>query len=188
MFDLATAKIRLGLTTTAQDALVTLTLSTAIAVAERYCDRKFMYAAETVKFYDFHGHMMFLPRYPIVAVLPSSTGIPSTYHVHNRLGAIELHGATYIETASIDYAGGYQVLPADLELALWGVFDTLWPTLSGGGTTVAAGTIESITVSDVGTVRFAANSGNANASGGSGDAAIYGPYFSILQTYRRETC
>ena len=186
MFDLATAKTHLGITGTAQDAQLQVALNTSISLAERYCDRKFVYAAETVKFYHFLGDTMFLPRYPIEQVV-SSSGLPTESKVHHRLGTIELHREQFIEEASISYAGGYKVLPDDLELALWGIFNGVWPSINGGSS-VAAGAIDSISIPDVGTVRFSNSGSSASSSASAGHAHVLGPYYSILETYRRVTC
>ena len=186
-FDLATAKLRLGITDTAQDAQLQVALNTSISLVERYCDRKLTYASETVKFYHFLGDTLFLPRYPVEQVF-TATGLPTESKVHHRLGTIELHREQFIEDASISYAGGYKVLPDDLELAMWGVFNSVWPTMNGGAS-VAAGAIDSITIPDVGTVRYNNNSGGAGASSASAaNANVLGAYVSVLDTYRRVTC
>jgi hypothetical protein len=190
MFDLATAKTRLNITGTAQDALLTVGINTALAVAERFCDRKFSYAAETVKFYHFYGDTLFLPRYPIESIV-SNTGLPTQYKVHNGLGLIELHAPQSIEEVSISYTGGYKTLPPDLELALWSIFDTLWPSIQSGGTSsLGSSAVASITVPDVGTIRYD-NSGagaGAGAGGAGANSNLYGAFFSVLETYRRTTC
>jgi hypothetical protein len=190
MFDLATAKTRLGITGTGPDALLQVAIDTSMALAERYCDRKFTYAAETVKFMHFAGRTMFLPRYPIEQVL-SSTGLPSETKVHHRLGTVEFHGEQFIEDASISYAGGYKVLPDDLELGIWMILDQVWPSVNqtgGGSTSAGGGAITSISVPDVGTLRF--DSGASGSSGGGLSAVGLIPAISInlLDPYRRRTC
>ncbi len=187
MFDLATAKTRLNITDTLSDALITTGINTALAVAERFCDRKFSYASETVKFYHFFGDTLFLPRYPVESIV-TSTGLPTQYKVHHRLGIIELHSPQEIEEASISYTGGYKVLPDDLELALWGIFDNLWPSVKGGASQVAAGAIDSISIPDVGTIRYNNNAGSGAGSSNANSGGVYGTFFSILETYRRVTC
>ena len=192
MFDLATAKTRLGITGTGQDALLQVALDTSMALAERYCDRKFTYAAETVKFMHFAGRTMFLPRYPIEQVL-SSTGLPSETKVHHRLGTIEFHGEQFIEDASISYAGGYKVLPDDLELGIWMILDQVWPSVNqtGGGSSLAAGgsAITSISVPDVGTLRFdTGGQSGSNVGGLSAVGLIPAISINLLDYYRRRTC
>lgn len=188
MFDLATAKTRLSITDTTQDALLTVGIDTALAVAERFCDRKFGYAAETVKFYHFYGDTLFLPRYPVESIV-SVTGLPTNYKVHNRLGMIDLPGAQSIEEATVSYTGGYKVLPPDLELALWSIFDNLWPSIKSSGTSsLGSSAVASITVPDVGTIRFDNSGAGAGAGGAGANSNLYGAFFSVLETYRRTTC
>lgn len=194
MFDTATAKTRLNITGTLQDAAINASISTALAVAERYCDRQFAYATDTVKFYEFFGHIMFLPRYPVASVI-SVTGLPSKYYVNGRLGSIEFGGDVHVADATINYVGGYQVLPADLELALWLLFDDIWAITPGGGSGAGASggsgsQISSISVPDVGTLRFD-NGKSANAGAGANIGAvgiIPANAINLLEPYRRRTC
>ena len=80
------------------------------------------------------------------------------------------------------YEAGYQDLPADLVIALWGIFDVIWAQMQGGAA-VAAGEIDSITIPDVGTIRYS-NSTSGAKSGSSADS-IYGVNFNLLDKYRR---
>lgn len=192
-FDLASANVRLGIT--GKDALVTSALNAALAIVENYCDRRFLYKRDTVAFYDAHTRKLLLDRYPIVSIntisgkgSPSQIN-PSTYHVHNWAGMILFHGAPFFDELDIDYNGGYQTLPADLELALWMIFDALWPSFNStaGATTVGGGAINSITVPDVGTIRF--DNGSSGANGGAGAVGlISASAINILQPYRRVAC
>jgi hypothetical protein len=200
-FDLATAKTRLGITGTAQDALITSACNAALAAAENYCDRRFLYKRDSVSFYDARSRKLSLDRYPIVSINTiSAKGSgsvldTSTYHVHNWSGMILFHGAPFFDELDIDYNGGYQTLPADLELALWMIFDGVWPIYSsngGGGAATAGGApgaITSISVPDVGTLRFdnsASNGGGSGANGAFGLIPVGAVNF--LYAYRRERC
>lgn len=178
MFDLATAKARLGASDGSKDAIIQMGLDTALAMAERYCDRRFAYAAETARFYHFQGDTLFLPRYPIEAVI-STSGLPDI-KVHHRLGTLELPGFSAVEEAVVSYSGGYQVYPPDLELALWGIFDNVYPALSGA----APAAVDSVTIPDVGTIRYR-NDGNSMSID---NANVLGSFSGILETYRRQTC
>jgi hypothetical protein len=103
------------------------------------------------------------------------------------MGTIELHRDTFIEEAQLDYAGGYQDYPGDLLLALWGMFDVVWPSVRGQAS-VSSGEIESVTIPDVGTVRFATGNSGGSSGSNSGDRGVYGPFVSVLEFYRRLTC
>lgn len=179
MFDLATAKARLGITDSSKDALVTSALHAALSIAERFCDRRLAFATETASFYKFQGDTLFLPRYPVEALI-STTGLPDHIHVHHRLGIIELDDAISADEVTVSYSGGYRVYPPDLELALWGIFDNVYPAMSSA----APQSIESVSIPDVGMIKF-----RAGNSGGFGDNAnVLGPFASALETYRRLTC
>lgn len=187
MFDLATAKTRLGITGTTQDAAVQAALDVAVALAERYCDRKLAYGVDTVRFYHFSGDTMFLPRYPIVQVF-ASTGLPDEVKVHHRLGTLEFHAATFIEEAEISYAGGYQVYPPDLEMSLWLMFDGIWPTMSGQGAAAAGGGAIKAIRSNGASIEYDTSSGASGGFASSGADGLPIGATSVLDTYRRTTC
>lgn len=178
MFNLATAKTRLGITDNSKDAAVSGALSAALGIAERFCDRLLSFGTETSSFYNFVGDTLFLPRYPIQDVL-STTGILN-YKVHHRLGIIELDAIVSASEITISYSGGYRVYPADLELALWGIFDQVYPAIGG----TSADDVESVSIPDVGTIKYrASNSALAGIN-----ANVLGTFAGILETYRRLTC
>ena len=192
MFNLATAKSRLSIlpADTTKDAIVQMTLDASLALAETYCDRKFLYAAEQVAFTHPRGGSLQLNRFPIeqVAEVKSDTNTLSTgYHFISTTGQIILDQYSGAHVVFVTYSGGYKVLPPDLELALWATFDAVWPTVNGGGavSTVAAGTIESVSIPDVGTVKFATGANAAAASAGNAGAGLIpAAYLSILDRYR----
>jgi hypothetical protein len=194
MFDLATAKTRLSITGTAQDVLLQLGIDSALAIVETYLDRKLAYAADTEKFYYRHGYEVMLHRYPLDATVPvlatdtnSASIASSTFKVNHLLGTLTFPGWSASDELTITYAGGFKVYPPDLLLALWGVFDAVWPSVSGAGgaATVAAGTIESVSIPDVGTVKFATGANAAAASAGAAGAGLIpAAYLSILDRYR----
>lgn len=199
-FDVSTARVRAGLlvTDTSQDAAINLAMQTALSIAEKYCDRKFMYARQKGSFYYVARQNFQLDRYPIESVFSLSdengTTVDATdYEVHHLTGMVQFPSVHSVpKRITIEWEGGYRQLPFDLEMALWGAFDTVWPSISGaGGGTVAAGEIESVTLQDVGTVRFttqasvASGAGASNAS--SGAYGLMGPYFSLLDKYRLES-
>ncbi len=199
-FDLATANTRLGLTAGPQDALVTSALNAALAAAENYCDRRFLYKRDTVAFYDARSNKLLLDRYPIVSVNTiankgsGSLIDASTYHIHDWAGMVIFHGTPFFHELDIDYTGGYQTLPADLELALWIIFDAMWPLYSansggGGGAGGVSGAISSISVPDVGTLRFDTGSSGSGTGGGAGAVGlIASSAINLLEPYRRIAC
>ena len=194
MFDLATAKTRLGIVGATQDVEIQAALDASLAIAEAYCKRQFTYAAEEAHYYHVEAGFLFVPRYPIeqvISVVRENGQSDVKYKVNKSSGFLDLHGRYSDEELSVTYAGGYKVLPDDLILALWGIFDVIWPVASGqGGGTV--GGIESVSLTGVGTVRFG---GGATSSGLGQTATAVSETISsgsmpnlsrnILQNYRR---
>ena len=184
-FDLAGAKLRLNITDTTQDVEIQAALDAALSIAEAYCDRKFAYAAEEAHYYHVSAGYLFVPRYPIeqvVSVNRDSGQNNVKYKVNKSAGFLDLHGRYSDEELSVTYAGGYVTLPEDLILALWGIFDGVW-SASQGNTGPAAGAIESVSLTGVGTVRMA--TGGSTSTGGS-SGAIPAMAAAILSLYRRE--
>jgi hypothetical protein len=192
-FDIQTARVRVGLLPgdTTKDVELTAAMDATLGIVERYCDRKFTQASESVEFIHFSGNELLLDRYPIntVSAIDADGKEITKYHVKKLDGIISIDGTLSAHVVEVDVDAGYAVLPADLEMALWMVFDALWPSLngSGAGAAVVTGGISSISVPDVGTIRFATDSKAASTGGGLGglvpDSAV-----SLLDLYRRVRC
>jgi len=196
MFDLATAKARLGIAVvdTTKDTLLSGAISAALSIAENYCDRKFLYAAESQKFNHFHGATMSLIRYPLVNVtsVAKNGAWVSGYKVISSTGQIEFDHPVRHDELTVQYTGGYTVLPDDLLLALWRIFDAIWSDMPGGGAAAgaAAGSqaISSIAIPDVGTIRFEASGAAGGAGAGAAGGLIDNVTAALLSFYRREKC
>lgn len=202
-FNLESARVRVGLesTDTSKDPQLIGSLNSALAIAENYTDRKFIYKRETARFYYDSSNRYTLKRYPIneVYAITDSDGNFPEYKVHKLFGRIELERYNPSDELIVDYAGGYAVLPADLELALWGIFDSTFTTIdkamSGDGITDGAGTgygdIQSINIPDVGTVSFASTSSSTTTSAVAAHNALWGrmgPFFMLLDSYKDHSC
>jgi hypothetical protein len=197
-FDLTTAKTRLAITGTAQDAEIQGALAAALALAETYCDRWFMFAAGTTeKFIHQRGPAISLKRYPIVAVhsLTPTNGTALTasqYHIDADAGLIVFHGGVALDEVTVNFDGGYVNLPADLEMALFAILSALWSRFdatqfgSGGGVSTGVGPKQvragdlSITYFDPGT--------QAALGGGALDSLVGADTLAILDLYRKERC
>lgn len=205
-YDTASAKARMGITATdtSKDLVIHNTLDAALALAEHYCDRKFFYKIDSAEYEWVNAYTLGLYRFPVNTVqLMSKDGnthahlTAKDYKVYNQGGMIEFKGRTFIDDVVIKYSGGYKVLPSDLELALWGIFDNIWAQTpsavggGGGGASVASGAIDSITIADVGTVRFnngSSSSSSAAASGAYSANPLIGQWSTILDIYHRPNC
>ena len=189
-FDLAAARARIGLAAgdTSKDAQLTAALNASSALAERYCDRLFGYASATETFVQFAAREVQLERFPIVSVasVVADDATLSKYQIDKKSGMILFEGGGVSALSLVvTYAGGYQTMPADLELSLWMIFDSVWPSVSGvAGTGASSGAISRITVPDVGSISF--DTGSNSAAGLNGlvpDSAA-----AILDLYRRPSC
>lgn len=202
-FDIESARVRVGLPPddTSKDKEIVASLNASLAIAENYCDRKFLLKEETASFYyDITGKYS-LKRYPIAEVLEvkDTDGRFPQYRVHKSLGHILLKNYNFAEELNITYIAGYDPLPADLELALWGIFDAAYASINkamsgngvGGGTS-SIGQISSINIPDVGTVSF--NTGASASAMTDAVAAntaswgMYGPFFLLLDKYKDHSC
>ncbi len=193
-FNLLGAKARKGISPAdpTQDAVLQVSLDTAKALAEMYCNRKFDYAAETATFHFPYTQTLQLNRYPleqVVSVADSKGALLAAGNYQVILGVGQIKSAGWLSDTSMDvtYAGGYRVLPADLEFAMWSIFDQVYGASTASGGSPTGQVVNSITVPDVGTIRY--ETGGANV-GGSGSAVgmIPATSISILNLYRLEVC
>jgi hypothetical protein len=195
MFDLATAKTRLGIVGTLQDTQLNVAIGAALSLAEKYCDRQFLYFAETARFYYTGSTSLQLRRYPLEQVVSitdtqnNSVIAATDYKVHLGAGLILFSGWRTATEIDVSYAGGYKTLPDDLELALWSIFDNVWAAIPGGGLTVGSaagsgGVIKSIDVPDVGKIMY--DTTNA-AAGGATTGFLTSGTRMLLDLYRAES-
>jgi len=167
-WDVATAQKRIGVIGGCQDDDLTNAMAAALALAENYCDRQFVYAAETVEtFYNLEQRALYLSRYPLVSITlldPEPTA--GTYQVDNSAGKIIFNaGQPFFESMTVTYEAGYATLPADLELGLWEVFDTVWATNYGQETTVQLGAVKKKTIVGVGSIEYETGGSVSGAAG-----------------------
>ena len=183
MFDLATAKTRLNIVGFTQDVEIQAILDASLAVAEAYCKRRFNYAEETESIYHDSKGYLFLERYPIdvVETVTAENHTNVKYKTNSPAGYLDLHGRYTFEEVNVKYKGGYSVLPDDLVIALWGIFDGIWAA-SQGSSGPTAGAIESVSLTGVGTVRM--STGASTVSSGS-SGAIPAMATAILSNYKR---
>lgn len=196
-FLLADAKARLGIlpADTTKDVVMQGLLGAALALAENWCDRKFMYAAETETLVHPGGLALSLLRYPIdTTTAPLVTGQSGTvtgWRTNAPAGLLEFDGWAPSLAYTVTYSGGYKVLPPDLELALWAIFDAVWGATPGAGkvgTATAGGVIKSISSPDIGSISFHSPNDSSGSSGGVMGGLIPATALGILDLYRREYC
>jgi hypothetical protein len=194
-FDEATAIQRLDALDPGQIALIQPLLDTAKSLAETYCNRKFDLADEVEVLVPVFANTLSLRRYPLddvsSIVQAHGAGNVAEWHLNKDAGLVYMHGWLASHEVTVTYKGGYAVLPADLELALWFVFHDLWAMTPGAGISLGSsvggvGAISKINVPDVGTVTFASGSAETSSRGGAMGGAIQPIAAGILNLYRRE--
>lgn len=207
-WDLDTAYARTGLTQSPQnDALLTGTMAASLALVEMWLNRKLAFATDVEAVaMAYLPNTLTLRRYPLTKVtsvtyrndqmdlplgLPDfGNSFPGRFIAEADTGLLYFPGGLSKNEVLVSYEGGYEEFPSDLELALWLVFDQILPSMSGGdGGGSSLGAVESITVPDVGTVRFATSAAISAADGSAG--GDYNPNIpltaqALLNPYRRE--
>jgi len=195
VFDLASAKDRLGIVDASKDDAIAATLLATVAAVERYLDRGI---AERKAYVEEHfylrGGQCILTSwlYPIDAIIAVADDDNQPIDVEaydTTTGLVYLKNVSAPARISSAIDGGYNLVdgsaPADLMTALWIVFDALYSSVDGGSGGVGLhGSIESISAVGIGTVKY--SSGSA-ASGGTDGGLIPLSAAAILASYRRHT-
>ena len=190
-FDLETAKNRLNITDASKDDEIQLALDTALSVAENYCDRKFMFESSVVEDFIFKTNESFaVERYPIDKINSSENEsgqavTDNLYEIDQDAGLVRFAKGYPNQSFTVNYDGGYKVLPLDIELALWSIFDKIWAmTQSSTGGGVVVGGIESVAITGVGSVKYSSGSSGDDAIG-SDNSLISSMAYSVLKKYVR---
>ena len=190
-FDLETAKNRLNITDASKDDEIQLALDTALSVAENYCDRKFMFESSVVEDFIFKTNESFaVERYPIDKINSSENEsgqavTDNLYTIDQDAGLVRFAKGCPNQSFKVNYDGGYKVLPLDIELALWSIFDKIWAmTQSSTGGGVVVGGIESVAITGVGSVKYSSGSSGDDAIG-SDNSLISSMAYSVLKKYVR---
>jgi hypothetical protein len=209
-WDLATAKTILAIPAidTTKDAFLQGALDTVLATVEHLLGRGLVLRRETVDFYFTNTRRLRVPRYPIQRVF-TINGAPasgSNCVVQNRVGWIEICATANLGPngkVEVDYQGGFNPLPLDLERALWEALRLFWthtdattggPSAGGSlGVIHGSGDISRLSLPGGGAVTFdVGDSAAGSADSGSSDAAdlaLWGwlsPWAYILNSYRSE--
>ena len=192
MFNVATARTRIGLASNdaTKDTLLTAALDTAIAVSEQHCNRKFKQVDGVISLYHVMSNTLQLPRYPINTLTSiTADGVVITErHVDYDAGLIMLDGFLVAHEIEVDVDAGYATYPADLELAFWMVFDAIWPAVSGSGAAAAgSGPIKAIR-SNGASVEYDTSGGAVSGFASSTASGLPVGAVTILDKYRLVQC
>ena len=184
-------RVRIGLDSddTSKDAEITVVKDTTFALMGSYCDRQFPLGTDVVEQFTHKvGMSLSLSRYPIVSiksVIDDQDNEFDLYHSEPDTGVIHLDVRCAFHQVFVTFTGGYDEddLPGDLLMAFYAVFDQEWAIYEGGAVS-SSGEISSVSVVDVGTVRYNVNSTDTS---GEGDF-LPDRAKSLLMPYVRQKC
>lgn len=205
-YDLVTAKIRLGIPTedTSKDDEINVCLDMALALAETYCDRGFMLMQEEQEVRGVEQNVLRTFRYPIKVVNSVKSVSPGANYdwsadqwtIFKKVGEIVLSGCISGTQVLVDYEGGYEVLPSDLEWALWNIFDAIWWSTPGMGIeagesdNTGPGDVKSFWINGV-RIEYASTTTASAAIANNSKEEVYGMLplisISVLSKYRAES-
>jgi hypothetical protein len=201
--DIETLRVRAGFPVddTTHDDELNAALAQAWGLIETYCDRAFEAADEIEEFdaFDTFDRALRLRRYPVDLVTSITIfGQPVTqWRLNKKAGIVHPWphcGFPFFDTTQptieIEYHGGYDPLPADLEWAVLAVFDMVWAANPawGGGVGLVVDDVKKLSIVGVGSLDFGAAS-TAKGAGASVEAGeawgpISGEVMDVLRLYR----
>ena len=188
-----TLRVRVGLESTdaSRDDDITAASDLALSLMANYCDRYFdQVLGDQEGFTHLHGFSAPLKRYPIVQVTgivdQDAKAVSIGYHINKVNGVIQFDGHVAFHEMVVTFDGGYAEgeFPDDLLYAYYQVFDQHWAVIENG-TSPGAANISSVSVVDVGTVRYSQDSITTPEMGGGFLPPIA---LSILNYYKRYQC
>lgn len=176
-WDITQAKLRLGIEAddTGKDNQITTAMDAALALAEKYCDRFFFQRSETTNFYHTKTATFQLKRFPITMVTKGAEAAT----VHHVAGIIEFDNTIISKKITFEYVGGFVELPADLELAFWGIFDNFYSQATGG----VSKAVRKLQITGVGSIDYGAG-GTGSSGSGVPEDLMTASSKSILDLYR----
>lgn len=200
MWDINTARSVAGVEAldTSHDVALQRAMDVVLATVEGVLGRGLLLLRQTVVFYEYATvtPVILLPRWPILQVHSVNGSTSAGYTVYLQDGRLELQDYPVNSDGRIevDFEGGFDPLPADLEHALWEAFNVFWAGvdhLTGYPTAVQApAEIEKVVMPDGGSITWdvgAATSGTGTPSDEL--SGIWGwlyPWAPVLSPYRGE--
>lgn len=197
-WNLETAKVYLEIDPgdASQDDIIQQVMDYTQKSLETLLARELILGRHTVQFQHTPGSgVLILPKPPITEVFTINGGqVPQDMLVHNDVGTIEHCSFACQRTLEVDFEGGFDPLPADLERAMWGAFLAAWAGTdqttgapeAGSGVITGSGDVKSLTVFDgfkvdydVGTTSTSDNSGDDST-----DWGWLAPWASTFAQYR----
>ena len=176
----AQAKLYLGLPATPDpilDPLIDQVLLETLQAVQGALGRELFLARNTVRFYNVNVEQLQLPRPPIVTihaidyagVSPAGSAFGTgtdNLQIHHKEGWIRSMDFCGRREINVDFEGGFDPLPVDLEQDMWSAFLTRYdekdqanagaPPRAGQGSSVISGSgdVSRVTIQDLGTITY----------------------------------
>lgn len=174
-------------TDASRDTELDAVFGVALELVEQYLDRKLLKQQDQEHFVHDNGGTYSLHRYP-VASIDNDNGLVN-YHVDKAKGLVQLDGYNGNHDVTIDYTGGFDVLPGPLVMALLDAFEGVWrDTHSAPGAAAVGGTVKTVRMGDL-SLTYAGEGGATGAGRGLSLAAYMSQgALGILDLYKRKFC
>jgi hypothetical protein len=167
-----------------KDAQIDAAFGIALETLEIYLNRTLALGDYTETETHLAGGAISLRAYPLETVtsVQGDNGIDIAYHAEKQTGVIKLDVFVRYHEVTVDYTGGYSVLPGPLQLALLGTFDSVWASFasSGGASTIG----KEIKATSIDGTRVEYNVGAVSESSGE-FGVIPSNLLSMIDPYRR---
>lgn len=200
-WNLETAKKYLDLESDdTKDEYITDVMTITLQAIETALARKLLLQRNTVRFFKTRSESLPLSPYPITEVFDiNGEGVPSDLLIHHENGIIEHPTLACKKTLDVDFEGGYDPLPSDLERVMWDAFMLLWsntnqttggPPETGSGIVSGSGDVKSLTVFDGFKMDFDVGvtntSSDTSLASQQADWGWLAPWASTLSMYRSD--
>lgn len=132
-------RVRVGLqpADASRDVEIEASFTEAILSINDYLDRVLQLGDQSKTETHFRGTVISLPAYPIELVVKLiADGDSPEFHVDKSRGLIMLDSSIAAHVLAVDYRGGYDIFPADIQAAAIATFDNVWQFMNS--TSIAA--------------------------------------------------
>lgn len=197
--DPAILKIRWGISDDSKDPLVEQVAAQAQALAETYTGRRFDLGTDAQDF-ERVNYSLQVRRYPIVSIekmhdwlagqmpaLPDEGSPIASYRLDKDKGLIWV--ATRSGVVHVEWTGGYEDWPPDLDWAITQLADIIWSDTPGGGAAAgsgggtALGQVKKLSVVGVYSVEVGGTDSSSEGGGSEGWGVITPPIAVVLDRY-----
>ena len=185
MISIEILRERIGLDSTdkSEDVKLTAAHLATMNIAENYLDRKLDKMNEIEEHYHKSGGVISLRRYPIETInsITSDGAALTDYQLDDETGLIYAEARLSAKHLVINYEGGFDEYPEDLELAILDLFDNVYSQSITTGDSSLSGAVSGYSIAGVGSIKF------DTSEGSSWGGIMPATSAAIFDQYRRES-